>query len=85
MSSSSFSLIGIGLNTGLANSNINIDHNTINNLSSSGFSPIFGIYTSGPITSGVTIRNNKISNIRNTNTGGYGAVGGDAQPDPYQR
>ena len=75
MSSGSFSLIGIGLNTGLANSNINIDHNTINNLSSSGFSPIFGIYTSGPITSGVTIRNNKISNIRNTNTGGYGAVG----------
>ncbi|PWN61597.1 T9SS type A sorting domain-containing protein [Chryseobacterium viscerum] len=64
-------------NTGAsAVANIIVRGNTISNFTSSGTGTLFaGIYAGGALTSGVTIDNNKINGIKNTNTTGYGAQG----------
>ncbi|UKB80429.1 T9SS type A sorting domain-containing protein [Chryseobacterium sp. MEBOG07] len=64
-------------NTGAsAVANIIIRGNTISNFTSSGTGTLFaGIYAGGALTAGLTIDNNKINGIKNTNIGGYGAQG----------
>lgn len=64
-------------NTGAsAVANINVSGNTISNFTSSGTGTLFaGIYAAGTLTTGITINNNKINGIKNTNTSGYGAQG----------
>jgi hypothetical protein len=64
-------------NTGAsAVANIIVRGNTVSNFTSSGTGTLFaGIYAGGALTSGVTIDNNKINGIKNTNIGGYGAQG----------
>ncbi|MCB0522669.1 MAG: hypothetical protein H6577_10810 [Lewinellaceae bacterium] len=66
--------IGINLTPNVSNANIDIIDNTITNLTSSGTVASIGITVSFA-TQGVTIRRNKISNIKNTNATGYGAYG----------
>ncbi len=66
--------IGINVNPGITNSNVSITNNTITNLSSAGTYLPMGIFLFAA-TSGIDINKNKISNIKNTNTGGYGAAG----------
>ena len=63
-------------NTGAsATANIIVRGNTISNFNSSGTGTVFaGIYAAAA-TTGVTIDNNKINGIKNTNTLGYGAQG----------
>ena len=77
--STSGSIYGIQVNTGVATGNIIISENTIQNLSSTGTSTtignaLSGIYVSGA-SGGVIIARNKLSNIRNTHATGYSAFG----------
>ncbi|MDR4951739.1 T9SS type A sorting domain-containing protein [Chryseobacterium sp. ES2] len=59
-----------------AAANIIVRGNTISNFNSSGTGTLFaGIYAGGTLTTGMTITNNKITGIKNTNTSGYGAQG----------
>ncbi|MDR6369504.1 hypothetical protein J2795_000259 [Chryseobacterium bernardetii] len=59
-----------------AAANIIVKGNTISNFNSSGTGTLFaGIYAGGTLTTGMTITNNKITGIKNTNTSGYGAQG----------
>lgn len=74
--------IGILVSSGTTGAKLNtnnvIEANTISNISFAGTGVNAGIQiagTSAAGTSGVTISKNKISNIKNTNTGGYAAVG----------
>lgn len=68
--------LGIYVTTNTANSNVSITGNTISDITSNndrsdyvcGIDVIFD-------TGGITIANNQISNIKNTNTSGYSAVG----------
>lgn len=53
----------------------NITGNTITNISSSGTVAPAGIYLLNSNISGIAIQKNKVSNIKNTNTTGYGAFG----------
>ncbi|MDW9380050.1 T9SS type A sorting domain-containing protein [Chryseobacterium sp. JV558] len=64
-------------NTGAsAAANIIVKGNTISNFNSSGTGTLFaGIYAGGTLTNGMTITNNKITGIKNTNVSGYGAQG----------
>ena len=64
-------------NTGASSAaNVTVSGNTISNFTSSGSGSIFsGIYVAGTLTNGVKIEKNKISTIKNTNTGGYGSQG----------
>lgn len=64
-------------NTGAsATANVVLSGNTISNFTSGGTSAVFsGIYVAGTLTNGVVVKQNTISNIRNTNAGGYGANG----------
>lgn len=64
-------------NTGAsAAANIIVKGNTISNFNSSGTGALFaGIYAGGTLTNGMTITNNKITGIKNTNVSGYGAQG----------
>jgi hypothetical protein len=65
---------GINVTSGLANANVKISGNTITNMTTSGTGSPQGIVLSGT-TSGVSITENKVSNIKNTNTGGWGSEG----------
>lgn len=71
---SSYGPIGINISPGIANANIQVTDNILSNLSSSGTGTTMGIfsYSAG---SQIVIANNKLSTIKNTNTGGYGAAG----------
>ncbi|MGE8511876.1 MAG: T9SS type A sorting domain-containing protein [Chryseobacterium culicis] len=56
--------------------NIMVSGNTISNFNSSGTGTLFaGIYAGGTLTTGMTIINNKINGVKNTNVSGYGAQG----------
>lgn len=56
--------------------NIMVSGNTISNFNSSGTGALFaGIYAGGTLTTGMTIINNKINGVKNTNVSGYGAQG----------
>jgi len=68
------SVYGIFLNTGLVASNNTITGNTISNITSSGSATVFGINVT-TASGGITIQQNNISNIKNTNGAGYGAYG----------
>ncbi|WP_127132050.1 MBG domain-containing protein [Pseudoflavitalea rhizosphaerae] len=71
---SSYAPIGINISPGVANSNIDVTGNTISNLSSNGTYMPIGIFLYSAM-SGATISNNKVSNLKNRNTSGYGAAG----------
>jgi len=64
-------------NTGAsAAANVVIRGNTISNFTSGGTGALFcGIYAGGTLTNGMIVSNNKVSSIKNTNAGGYGAQG----------
>ncbi len=65
---------GIAVSSAYANANINITGNTISGLKTAYSAPPYGIYVFST-TSAVSIKKNKVSNLLNTNTGGYGARG----------
>lgn len=71
---SSYAPIGINVSSGVANANITVTGNTLSNFSSSGTYLPTGMFIYSAL-SGVTVSKNRISNIKNTNTGGYGAAG----------
>jgi hypothetical protein len=71
---SSYAPIGINVSTGNPNSNITVTNNTVNNFTSSGTGTTMGMFIYSAM-SGMTVSRNKVSNIKNTNTGGYGAAG----------
>ncbi|HMD00697.1 MAG TPA: hypothetical protein VKH37_11115, partial [Ferruginibacter sp.] len=71
---SAFAPVGINITSGTTGSNSIISGNTITGLTSSGTATSSGI-SLGFATSGVTISGNNISNIKNSNTTGYGANG----------
>lgn len=70
----SYAPIGINISSGITNSNIIVNNNLVDNLYSSGTGTTKGIFSYSAM-SGVSYYNNKISNIKNTNTVGYGAGG----------
>lgn len=65
---------GIAVSSAYPNANVNITGNTIKTIQTAGSTPPYGIYVFST-TSAVSIKKNKISNLLNTNTGGYGARG----------
>lgn len=65
---------GISLEPGISNANINVTGNTVTNLTSPGTGITAGIQLA-VASSGITIQKNKVSNIKNTNTTGYGSAG----------
>ncbi|MBZ0198384.1 MAG: hypothetical protein K8H86_00835, partial [Ignavibacteriaceae bacterium] len=65
---------GIAVSSAFANSNITIAGNTVTGLTTSYSSAPYGIYVFST-TTGVTVSENKVGNILNSNTGGYGARG----------
>ncbi len=65
---------GIFVSSGLTNTNININNNVISSLTSLGTGATTGI-SIGFATGGLTIQNNKITNIKNTSTTGWGSNG----------
>jgi hypothetical protein len=65
---------GIAISSAYPNANINVTGNTITNIQTAGSSPPYGIYVFST-TSGVNLKKNKIGNMLNTNTGGYGCRG----------
>ncbi len=70
--------VGIEITSGVAASNNTISGNTISGLTSGGTTigaSVCGIAVDLTGTGGVVIKNNKISNIKSTNAGGYGATG----------
>lgn len=71
---SSYAPIGINISSGITNSNIAVTNNTVSNVTSSGTGTTMGMFLYSAM-AGVTVRGNKVNNIKNTNTGGYGAAG----------
>jgi|GEM_PF-1010224 len=71
---SSYAPIGINIAPGITNANFMVTNNIIKNLGSTGTGTTMGIF-SYSAASGLTYSGNKISNIKNTNTNGYGAAG----------
>lgn len=65
---------GIAISSAIANANISITKNTITGIRTAYSSPPYGIYVFST-TSGVSIKKNKIGNMLNSNTGGYGCRG----------
>ena len=65
---------GIAITSGDANSNLTITGNTISGISTSSTTIPYGIYYFSS-TAGSTIQLNRISNISNSNSGGYSAIG----------
>ena len=66
--------LGILVTPGVTTSNITVSGNTIAGVSSDGTGASSGIYIGGA-TGGVSLNSNNISNIKNTNTLGYGSNG----------
>lgn len=71
---SSYYLFGILLSNGVASSNCNISNNFINTVSCTNSATSLGIGFYGA-TDGVTIERNYITNIKNSNSTGWGAAG----------
>lgn len=71
---SSYAPIGINVSAGITNANITVTNNTVTNLTSSGTGNSMGLFLYSAM-SDVTVSRNRISNIKNTNTSGYGAAG----------
>ena len=71
-------LVSSGNTGAVLNTNNLVDGNTISNIASGSTNICAGVQISGTSaasTSGVSITKNKITNIKNSNTGGYAAVG----------
>lgn len=71
---SSYAPIGINVSSGITNCNITVTNNTVTNLTTSGTGTTMGMFLYSAM-SGVTVSRNKVSNIKNTNTTGYGSAG----------
>ena len=71
---SSYAPIGINVSPGILNCNVSVTGNTVTGFTSSGTGTTIGMYVYSAL-SGVTVTNNRFSNIKNTNTTGYGAAG----------
>lgn len=71
---SSYAPIGLNISPGVTNANITIANNIIKNFGSTGTWTTMGIF-SYSAASEITYSGNQISNIKNTNTSGYGAAG----------
>ncbi|MFT3981587.1 MAG: gliding motility-associated C-terminal domain-containing protein [Ferruginibacter sp.] len=71
---SSYAPIGINISPGVANANITVSENEVTNLSSSGTGSTMGMFVYSAL-SGVVIEKNKVYNIKNSNTSGYGSSG----------
>lgn len=69
----SFSPYGIYVATGVAAMNVNVALNTVAGITSSGTIGVYGIALGGG--GGVTVQRNNVTNVNNTNTGTYGAIG----------
>ncbi|MCX7833058.1 MAG: dockerin type I domain-containing protein [Ignavibacteria bacterium] len=67
---------GIAVSSGVTNSNINLNGNIIDSMYTAATPTTYGIYIFGA-TGGVMVQKNKISNIKNMNSGGYNAHGID--------
>jgi hypothetical protein len=74
LTATSSSPIAINVTTGVASSNILISQNNISGITSAGTQVSTGIHVTGAI-GGVTVSRNTITNIKNTNTDGWGASG----------
>jgi len=74
MTGTTNSPIGINITTGVTSSNVVISQNNISGITSAGSQASMGIQVSGA-TGGVTISRNTITNVKNTNTTGWGANG----------
>lgn len=67
---------GIAVSSGVTNSNINISGNIIDSMYTAATPTTYGIYIFGA-TGGVMVQKNRVSNIKNMNTGGYNSHGID--------
>jgi hypothetical protein len=65
---------GIVVTSAVTGANVNVTENDISGISASGTSAPYGIHIFST-TNGVTVQKNKVSNVVNTHTGGYGARG----------
>jgi len=65
---------GVVVTSAVANANIIVAGNTISGMTTSSTGTAMGLWI-GSTTSGVTVEKNKVSNIKNTNTGGWGCNG----------
>lgn len=65
---------GIVVSSGTTNANVSVTDNIVSSITTSSTGIPYGIYTFSAM-SGVTIEKNKVSDLLNTNTGGYGARG----------
>ena len=74
---SSYAPRGIAVSSSVlaASKNVTISDNTISGITTSGSTATQGIYAFGTLTEGVNILRNRISNVKNTNSGGYSAIG----------
>lgn len=66
--------VGVNISTAIPNSSIVVSDNIITDISTAGSVVTTGVYVFGSM-AGVDISSNRISNISNLNTGGYGAAG----------
>jgi len=68
--------VGILVTSAVTAANVRVTGNTVSGLTSSGTGWTSGIYVGGGVLlEGVTVLKNKITNIKNTNSGGYSANG----------
>ena len=74
MSGTSTGPRGIAISSAVSNANVMVEGNTITDLSTSSSVIPYGIYVFST-TTGVTVKNNKVGTLLNSNTGGYGARG----------
>jgi trimeric autotransporter adhesin len=65
---------GIVVSSGVSNANMTINGNNISTITTTYSSAPYGIYVFST-TTGVTVSNNKVGGLLNSNTGGYGARG----------
>jgi hypothetical protein len=65
---------GIVVTSAVSNANVSVASNTVDSMLTSYSGPSYGIWVFST-TTGVVIEKNIVSNIQNTNTGGYGARG----------
>jgi len=71
---SAYAPIGINVSSGITGANITVSGNTVNGMTTGGTGNTMGIFLYSAI-GGVVLSSNNIYDIKNTNTGGYGAAG----------
>ncbi|MBE2218656.1 MAG: T9SS type A sorting domain-containing protein [Ignavibacteria bacterium] len=73
-STSTYVNFGVFLSTGVLNGSYDVTGNTVSNITTNSSATTTGIAVTGSI-SGINIQRNKISNVKNTNSAGWGANG----------